>query len=220
MNPIDFGIAAIILFFGVKGLIRGLFIEVLTLVGLILAFIVSVREVSLASSLIQKIWEMPVWLSSTIGYTIIFTVIVLLSRWLALLLHKLFKKTPVVILDRAGGAIFGSAKGLLIASIAAFVVGVMPLQGKVAQIRNTSVLFAPVSKVAPVLFDVCKTTLPQTDTFYNEIRQAIDAQSKAIKDKLIQDQLDKLDKVKGFYQSPLDGDIPEEFKEKIDRAAD
>jgi len=209
MNPIDFGIIVIVAFFVIKGLIRGLFIEVLTLVGLLLAFIVSVREVSLASSLIQKIWEMPVWLSSTIGCTIIFTVIVLLSRWLAMFLHKLFKKTPVVILDRAGGAIFGSAKGLLIASIAAFVVGMMPLQGKVAQTRDASVLFGPVSKIAPVLFDVCKATLPQTDTFYNEIRQAIDKQSKVIKDKLIQDQLDKLQKGRGLHQVPLEGEFPD-----------
>jgi len=97
-------------------------------------------------------------------------------------------------LDRGGGAMFGILKGLLIASLLLLVFSAIPFSDEMEDRQEASLLYDPVRSVAPAVFNFVKHAFPQTQDFYEEIRQGFSETSEEIMDRMQQKGLEKLQK--------------------------
>ena len=194
MNAIDIAILVVIGLFATKGLIRGLVIEVFTLAGLLVGYIAALREMGTLSGFLGKHVQLPELVLNIVAFLIIFLAIVLIFRWVAGALRRIMKWTFIGWLDRGGGAMFGILKGLLIASLLLLVFSAIPFSDEMEDRQEASLLYDPVRSVAPAVFNLVKHAFPQTQDFYEEIRQGFSETSEEIMDRMQQKGLEKLQK--------------------------
>ncbi|MBN2417555.1 CvpA family protein [bacterium] len=221
MNTIDICILAILTFFGVKGLIRGIILEVFTLVGLLIGYIVALREMSTFTGFVITYIHLHEVFLNAFGFLVIFLLVVFLFRWLAGLLKKFAKWTLITWVDRVGGVAFGVFKGGLVASLVILLVSLLPVPESVEHMQEQSTLFKPVRAVAPAVFNLFEKTFPETKDFYEEVREGFrDSQGEVI-DKLRDSRFDslktdslKLDSIH-FPQSDLD-QLRRELEKRVD----
>jgi membrane protein required for colicin V production len=194
MSVFDIIILVIIGVFCVKGLIRGLILEILTLAGLLVGYWVALKEMSVGAAWLTEILQIPDWIANTMSFILIFLVIVIVFRILAGAIRKLIKWTLLGWLDKGGGILIGLFKGALIASLAMLLVSVIPLPEKTEKQKEKSFLYKPVSEVAPAVFNIIKVAFPKTKDFYEEIKEGFtDTAEEAVGDAL-KNEIKKLQK--------------------------
>lgn len=194
MNAIDIAILVVIVVFAVKGLIRGLVIEVFTLAGLLVGYIAALREMGTLSGFLGKHIQLPELVLNIVAFLVIFLAIVLIFRWIAGALKRIMKWTFIGWLDRGGGILFGILKGLLIASLLLLVFSAIPFSDEMNTRQDESFLYEPVRSVAPAVFNFVKHAFPQTQDFYEEIRQGFNETSEEIMDRVKQKGMERLQK--------------------------
>ena len=192
MNVIDAVILMIIGFFCVKGFFRGFIMEALTLVGLVLAYFIALREMSALATVIAKAVRLPPMVITSVSFFIIFILIVLFCRWMAGALRKLIKWTFLGWLDRGGGVLFGALKGALVASLLALLISLIPFPDNVESVKEKSFFFEPVCSVAPAVFNVIKRGYPKTNSFYEEVKESFEKTSKAVTDHIMSKHLEEI----------------------------
>jgi len=179
MNSLDIIIFLTLFFFGLKGLIRGILIEVLTLAGLIVAYLTATRHAGFLTEVLSRHIPLPrIWLT-VLGFSLVFILIVAAARIVSGALSRLIKMTPAVWLDRGGGAVFGLFKGALIVSLLALVISLVPLSEDWEGQKKRSVLYRPMLPVAPAVFDFSMRIFPRAKGFFEEIRDALETHTEA-----------------------------------------
>jgi membrane protein required for colicin V production len=173
MNAIDIGICLVLGIFGVKGFIRGIVIEIFTLAGMIVAYVISIREMGFLANIITKNIHIPTVIASTISFLILFIAIVFLFRWLASALKLFARWTFIGWIDSLGGLIFGFFKGALITSLIILLVSLIPFSPEIDKLQKESFLFKPIRSVAPVVFNIIKQVIPHSKDFYEELRESL-----------------------------------------------
>jgi membrane protein required for colicin V production len=191
MNAIDIIILIILAFFCVKGFFRGLIMEAFTLVGLFLAYIIALREMSALAVVFGRAVDVPPWAGTALSFFVIFVVVVLSCRLIAGALRKFLQWTLLDWLDRGGGVVSGLFKGALVASLLALLVSLIPVSEEMERAQKQSFLFQPVRSVAPAVFNFVKRTIPQTKSFYEEVRETIDKTSDAVQSRGLSKQLEE-----------------------------
>ena len=185
MSPIDITILVVLSIFAIKGLMRGLILEVFTLAGFILGYLLALREMSTLVGLIENLVHLPPLFVSALSFLVIFIGVVLLVRWLAKLIKSVANATLIGWLDKGGGAAFGLFKGALVMSLVLLLIGLLPLPKEMTQEQERAKLVGPVRSVAPAVFDLVKRTFPKTKDFVGEIKESFEKSSKsAVQDKL------------------------------------
>jgi membrane protein required for colicin V production len=190
MNPFDGIILLLLGLFAVRGLIKGIILEVLTLLGVITAYFIATREMSTLATGIGKGIELPPATLTTLSFTIIFVVVFILVRLIAGAISKLIKKSPVGWLDRGGGFCLGMLKGTIIASLIAILVSLFPLSGIWKSKQDQSLLFKPILVVAPAIFNTVRKIFPEAKNFTQELREVIDSRTGKAKEYILLKQLD------------------------------
>lgn len=194
MNWIDILLTAILIFFMVKGFIRGIILEVFTLAGMVAAYIIALRQVGWAAAMIAQLIDVPPVVATVLGFLSLFIGVIVVFRIAAILLHKIVKRTPVNALNRGGGVFIGCLKGVLIASLAAHLIAIIPITtGPFTMKRNTSVLLSPIKKVAPLIFNSVKRAVPETREFSEELQEGLNEALKKAQLKAMQKTTDSLD---------------------------
>jgi len=223
MNIIDICILVILGFFGIKGLIRGIILEVFTLIGLLIGYILALREMSTVTGFVVKYIAIPELIMNSLAFLIIFLAVIFVFRWLAGLLRKFAEWSLIVWVDKIGGLAFGVFKGSLIASLVILLISLLPVPEKVQQVQDKSVLFKPVRAVAPAVFNLFEKTFPETKDFYDEVKEGFKESSDEVIDKLKSEQLDKLknnmpglDDVKEFISDDTELD---QLQKKLEQSA-
>ena len=191
MNAIDIIILIILAFFCVKGFFRGFIMEAFTLVGLVLAYIIALREMSALAVVFGKAVDVPPWAATALSFFLIFVVVVVFCRLIAGALRKLLQWTLLGWLDRGGGVVSGLFKGALVASLLALLVTLIPASEGMEKAQKDSFFFQPVRSVAPAVFNFVKRTIPQTKSFYEEVRETIDKTSDAVQARGLSKQLEE-----------------------------
>jgi membrane protein required for colicin V production len=194
MNSIDSIILVILAIFVIKGMFRGIILEAFTLVGLIIAYVIALREMGTITSLMEKKIALPQILLSAISFFLIFILIVLFARWIAGVLRRLIRGTPIVWLDKGGGILLGLCKGALIASLLALLLSVIPVSKQLNREQENSFLFKPICSVAPAVFNLLKKSLPKTKDFYQECKEGFEEKSKGLIDQTIDEKLESIQK--------------------------
>jgi membrane protein required for colicin V production len=154
MNLIDFFIVAILVFALVRGFIKGLIIEVASVLALILGIWGAIRFSGFVGQRLTDYFDLTTQYLGVIAFAITFIIIVLLVHLLANILDKLLKAVALGIPIRILGAVFGVLKTTLILSIMFIILNTIndkrefiPRQ----QLEN-SMLYYPISDIAPALF--------------------------------------------------------------------
>lgn len=184
MNGIDLIILVIIGFFCVKGLFRGLIIEVFTLLGLVVGYVIALREVGTAAGWFEKMFHLPDIVSSTLGFLLIFVLISLLFRLIAGIIRRFMRWTFIGWLDRGSGFLFGLFKGALVTSLLLLLFSLLPLSPEMRHMEDQSFLFKPVRSVAPAVFNFLKHAFPRTKDFYEEVKDGFSEKSDKMIDQI------------------------------------
>ncbi len=192
MNTFDLIILLIIGFLCVKGLFKGMVLEIFTLIGLLIGYLIALRVKSNLTVFIQKWIHLPDIVINTISFLLVFMVIIIIFRFIAGRIRQIFKWTFLGWVDRGGGLLIGLLKGSLIASLVILLISIIPLSERVKKEQENSILFSPIRTVAPAVFNIIKTAFPKTENFYLEVKQGLTDESKKAVDKIVADQMDSM----------------------------
>lgn len=192
MNHIDMIILVIVGIFCIKGFFRGMILEIFTLIGLLIAYIIALREMDMVAGFISRIITLPDVVANSLSFILLFISILLIFRWLAGILRHIAQWSFMGWLDRVGGMILGIFKGALITSLLALFISLIPLTESMKKMHEQSLLFQPIRSVAPAVFNFLKSTFPQTKNFYEEVREGFSRTSNRLIDQAVSDQLDTI----------------------------
>lgn len=168
MNYLDIIIAIILLLFGFKGFRRGLIIEVVTLLALVVGLYGAMHFSDFtAERLVEYIEVKPEYLN-TIAFVLTFILLVIIVNLIGRAASKLANTLELGFLDKIGGFVFGAAKGLLLCSVFVVVFNNLQFFGIVKEeAKKESKLFPYVEQTVPYLYqgygmvkDFVKETMP------------------------------------------------------------
>ncbi|MCQ0110873.1 membrane protein required for colicin V production [Zhouia amylolytica] len=154
MNFIDIVLGGLILFGFVRGLIKGLFIEVASLVALILGIYGAIHFSYFAGDFLNEKLEWDKNHINLIAFAVTFVAIVFLVYMLGKLLTKMASMVALGLLNRILGGIFGGLKLMIIlAAILIFIDRSNTVLGFVDENTiDTSVLYNPVKSTGEKIF--------------------------------------------------------------------
>lgn len=149
MSWVDLALLAMLVVSVLLGVWRGLVFEVMTIVGWLVAWMAA----PFVAPWIERVLPQDKWsptLLHALGLVLAFLLVLLLWGLGAKLVRALIQATPLSIIDRLGGAVFGVLRGVLLGLVVAVVVGMTPaarspawnesmlapwLQGTLVQVR-------------------------------------------------------------------------------------
>ena len=154
MSVIDIVLAALLLFGIIRGMIKGLFVEVASLVALVAGVYGAIHFSDFAASFLESKVD---WSEQTINITafaITFVIIVLVISLAGKALTKLADFAALGILNKLLGGVFGALKIGLILSVLIIVFDSMnkTIPFLDDEDLEDSVLYEPVKSLAPMLF--------------------------------------------------------------------
>ena len=154
MNVLDIILGALLLFGLVRGFMKGLFVEVASLVALIAGVYGAIHFSNFAAEFLQSRTD---WNEKTINlaaFAITFVVIIIAISLAGKALTKLADFAALGILNKLLGGVFGTLKIGLILSVLLIVFSkmnsVIPFVGE--EDIEESVLYKPVKSLAPMIF--------------------------------------------------------------------
>ncbi len=113
MNLFDYGLIAIVGLSMVLSLWRGFVREVISLIGLVAAFLIASRASGMAGDFLGQ-WIASSMLADILGFVGVFTGMMLLVGLVGSLIRKLIDKADLTATDRTLGVLFGFARGALL----------------------------------------------------------------------------------------------------------
>jgi len=154
MNILDIILGALILFGLIRGLSKGLFVEVASLIALVAGVYGAIHFSDFAAGFLESRVE---WSEKTINITafaITFVIIVLVISMAGKALTKLADFAALGLLNKLLGGIFGALKIGLILSIALMIFSKMNRTIPFLETNDleNSMLYKPVESLAPMIF--------------------------------------------------------------------
>ena len=154
MNKIDI-ILLIILGFGlVRGFMRGLIIEMASLLAIVVGIYGAIHFSFFTASLLDKILPAEKQTLEAVAFGVTLIVLMLSVMLLAKILTKMFKAAELGVLNRLGGALFGLLKSIVIVgSIFVFLERTFQTEKWLStSALSESVLYKPVKSVSQVVY--------------------------------------------------------------------
>ena len=154
MNIFDIIITALLLFGFVRGLVKGLFVEVASLAALIGGVYGAIHFSYLISNFLKEYVTWNTEYISLAAFAITFILIIVVISLLGKALTKIANFASLGIINKILGGVFGVLKIGLILSVVFIFFGKMndtiPFIEK--QTLEESILYSPVKKIAPTIF--------------------------------------------------------------------
>ena len=154
MNIFDIIIAALLIFGFVRGLMKGLFVEIASLVALIGGVYGAIHFSYFIADFLKESVSWKEEYISLAAFAGTFVVIIIIIALLGKMLTKLANFAALGILNKILGGVFGALKIGLILSVVFIFFGKMnntiPFVEK--ETLNNSILYNPVKKIAPTIF--------------------------------------------------------------------
>ena len=154
MNTFDIIIAALLLFGFVRGLMKGLFVEVASLVALVAGVYGAIHFSYFISDWLKDSVSWDEKYISLAAFAGTFVVILVIISLAGKLLTKIADFASLGILNKLLGGVFGALKIGLILSVVFIFFGKMndTIPFVEQETLNESVLYKPVKKIAPMIF--------------------------------------------------------------------
>lgn len=156
MSTIDIILAIFLLYFAFRGFSSGLLISIATLAGLVLGFYAASHFSEFTANWLLNDMGLKSGNIRLIAYIVTFVIVVVLIFLLGKFMTGVVKTVGLGIVNRLAGALFGIAKGLLIASFVFLLFSRIDPKESLftANQKAGSVLYKPVSAVAPAVIPV------------------------------------------------------------------
>jgi membrane protein required for colicin V production len=174
MNYIDYIIIAGVGFFTIGGLFKGFLNQVFGLLGLILALIFATKYMSNMAELVDKFLNIPPALTTLLGYLIIFVGTIFAFQLLNHFLQKAIKVSFLNWVDKTGGGVVGFVKGGVIISLLLLLISIIPFSGGMIPGVKESTLYYPTKNFAPKVFNFVMYVIPNSKSFYGELKETFD----------------------------------------------
>ncbi|CAL2077789.1 CvpA family protein [Tenacibaculum sp. 190524A05c] len=154
MNVFDIIIASLLLFGFVRGLMKGLFVEVASLVALVAGVYGAIHFSYFLGDWLESSLDWSEQYITLVAFAGTFVIIIVVIALLGKILTKIADFASLGILNKILGGVFGALKIGLILSVIFIFFGKMndtiPFVKK--ESLQQSILYAPVKKIAPMIF--------------------------------------------------------------------
>ena len=156
MNYLDIIILVIVAWSIFRGFKNGLFVEIASVLALVLGIWGSIRFSGLTQLKLVEWFDMQGQYLGVIAFIITFILIVVAVHFLANALDKLLKAVALGFVVRLLGMVFAVIKSVLIMSILFVLLNTLDRNSRLISEQNKeeSVLYGPVSDFAPMLFPI------------------------------------------------------------------
>lgn len=154
MSTLDIILVAVLLFGLVKGFLKGLFVEITSLVALVLGLYGAIHFSYFIANILKNSVEWTEKYIQIVAFASTFVIIVLLISLSGKLLTKLADAAALGIMNKIFGAAFGFVKVGLILSVVLIVFDKLNrnLPFVKEETLETSILYKPVKNLAPMIF--------------------------------------------------------------------
>lgn len=174
LSTIDIVLAVFLIYFAFRGFSSGFIISMATLAGLVLGFYAASHFSEFAAHWLQQDMGLKSNNIKLISYIFTFVLVIVLVFLLGRFLTGAVKTAGLGIVNRLAGALFGIAKGLLIASFLILLVArIDPEESLItASHKKNSVLYKPVSVVAPAVIPLLQKYTTKVEEFLKDTGSA------------------------------------------------
>jgi len=154
MNSVDVVIAVIFLFGMIRGYTKGLFIEITSLVGLVLGIYGAIHFSYFLSNILKSRVDWDVSMIQIVAFAGTFLIILFALIFIGKTLTKIAETASLGLFNKILGALFGILKYTLILSIVFIIYDKINSSLKFVSKKEVSqsVLYDPVKNFAPALF--------------------------------------------------------------------
>lgn len=154
MNTIDIILAALLLFGFIRGIMKGLFVELASLVSLVAGVYGAIHFSYFIGNFLQDQVDWEERYISIVAFAITFVVIVIAISLLGKLFTKIADFASLGLLNKLLGGVFGALKVGLILSVLLIVFDKLNSTIPFVNKENTeeSILYKPVKDLAPMIF--------------------------------------------------------------------
>ena len=163
MNVLDIIIAIILLFFGIKGLKKGLIIEIVSLLAFGIGIYGAMHFSDFTAETMTDYIEINPKYIDTTAFILTFIILVILVNVIGKLVSKMVRDMNLGTFNKIGGFVFGGAKGVLLCSLLLMVLNNFQIMGFVKpEVKEQSFLYPHVEKTVPFIyqgFDIVKDAI-------------------------------------------------------------
>ena len=170
MSTLDIILTIFLFYFAFKGFTNGFIISIATLIGLVLGFYAAAHFSEFTANWLQHDMGLKSGNIKLISYIVTFVIVVVLIFLLGRFLTGVVKTVGLGIVNRLAGALFGIAKGLLIASFLFLLfTRIDPNESLLtASHKKGSVLYMPVSAIAPTVIPIVQKYTVEVENMINQ----------------------------------------------------
>jgi len=154
MNTLDILLTALLLFGLVRGFMKGFFVEVTSLVALVIGVYGAIHFSYIAADFLKESVAWTEKYIQIVAFASTFLIIVILISFTGKILTKIADTVSLGIMNKVFGAAFGAAKIGLILSVVLIIFNKLNRTIPFVSEQNleASVLYKPVKNLAPLLF--------------------------------------------------------------------
>ncbi|HTC93680.1 MAG TPA: CvpA family protein [Terriglobales bacterium] len=116
MTAFDWGLVAIVLLSALMATAEGFFFEIFFLAGSVLGYLIAAWEYTRVAPWFSQFVSAQ-WVANTAGFLTVFFAVILLAGMAGRMARWIFKEAGLQWFDRALGAAFGLARGIVIATV-------------------------------------------------------------------------------------------------------
>lgn len=165
----------------VRGFVVGAVRQVVSLVGLLVAFLFALQFMRPVGALLAQSFGFAESLEPFVGFLVLFAGVQLLFLALSRLFEHVLDVLSLTLLNRAAGGAVGGVKAALLLSLLFFVLAAMEVPAP--ETRKQSVLYEPVAEVLPRAVEATSGWLPAakkaTDEWGEQLRPQLDPQPRS-----------------------------------------
>lgn len=154
MNKIDIILLIILAFGAVRGFMRGLIIEMASLLAIVVGIYGAIHFSFFTASLLEKIITTQRSTIEVVAFAITLIVLMLAVMFLAKLLTQMFNAAQLGFLNRLAGALFGLIKSaVIVGSLFVFLERTFQTEKWFSpSVLNSSLLYQPVKSISEVVY--------------------------------------------------------------------
>jgi membrane protein required for colicin V production len=150
INFLDLIILVILLFFAFNGFRRGFIDQISTILGLLAALFVAVRQYQYFTQFLEPYLDLSISLLQFISFAVIFIVVNIVIHVLGITLKKIVDSIFLQPVDRALGFLLGLVKGGIIIYLLVLILVQIPYQ-KINDVLNNSFLASRIIEASPLI---------------------------------------------------------------------
>lgn len=169
MTGIDYFILGVVGIGGILGYRDGLFRKILAIVSFIIGLIAATKLMNPLGTIISSSFGFSLEISFTLAFFAVFIVIVILQNVVFKIIGNMSGGLQIV--NKIGGVLIGLLQGSLAASLILVMLSLFGIPSE--STTKKSPLYKPFLTISPRLFDLTSKVIPESKSFYDELKKGI-----------------------------------------------